>query len=185
MACSSRLCAWHELFPLPGNTFLPFPTWTPPLLPAPSSTWEAATMLQTQFKSCHNASSGSWCRQWFLSLCIPGAFPPLLAENLSKPCVRSVAINFPRVEILPSSFLPHQHLAAGYLGPCGYTNECTDPDVENRSVAAKGEGGGSGMDWEIGRSRCKLHPSEWRRNDVLLNSSGNYIQSLGVDSTEG
>ena len=31
----------------------------------------------------------------------------------------------------------------------------TDTDVENRLVVAKGERGGSGMDWEFGVSRCK------------------------------
>ena len=30
-----------------------------------------------------------------------------------------------------------------------------DTDVENRLVVAKGERGGSGMDWEFGVSRCK------------------------------
>ena len=34
-------------------------------------------------------------------------------------------------------------------------------DIENRLVVVKGEGRGSGMDWEIGVSRCKLLHSEW------------------------
>ena len=34
------------------------------------------------------------------------------------------------------------------------------------------------MDWEIGISRCKLLHLEWMSNDVLLYSTGNYIQSL-------
>ena len=33
-------------------------------------------------------------------------------------------------------------------------------DVENRLVAAKGEGGGSGMEGEFGAGRCKLCHSE-------------------------
>ena len=41
------------------------------------------------------------------------------------------------------------------------------------SVAA---GGGRGMDWEVGISRCKLVYIEWINNTVLLHSTGNYIQ---------
>ena len=49
--------------------------------------------------------------------------------------------------------------------------------LENRLVVAKGEGGGSGMDWESGVNRCKLLPLEWISNDILLllYSTGNYI----------
>ena len=35
-----------------------------------------------------------------------------------------------------------------------------DSDIENRLVVAKGEGRGSGMDWEYGVNRCKLLPLE-------------------------
>ena len=38
-------------------------------------------------------------------------------------------------------------------------------------------GGGSGMDWEFGVSRCKLFHLEWMSNEVLLYGTGNYIQS--------
>ena len=41
--------------------------------------------------------------------------------------------------------------------------------------------GAGGMDWEFGVSRCKLLHLEWRGNGVLLYSTGNYIQSLGID----
>ena len=41
-----------------------------------------------------------------------------------------------------------------------------------------GGGGGSGMDWESGDNRCKLLLLEWINNDILLYSTGNYIQSL-------
>ena len=44
--------------------------------------------------------------------------------------------------------------------------------------------GGSGMDWEFGVSRCKLLHLEWISNDVLLYSTGNYIQSLGIGHDE-
>ena len=54
-------------------------------------------------------------------------------------------------------------------------------DIENRLVVAKGEGGESGMDGEFGVSRCKLLHLECTGNEVLLYSTGNYIQSLGVD----
>ena len=42
-------------------------------------------------------------------------------------------------------------------------------------MVAKGEGGGGGMEWEVGVSRCKLSYIEWI-NKVLLYSTGNYIQ---------
>ena len=48
-------------------------------------------------------------------------------------------------------------------------------------MVAKGEGGGSGMDGEFGVSRCKLLHLEWISNEVLLYSTGNYIQSLGIE----
>ena len=48
-------------------------------------------------------------------------------------------------------------------------------DIENRLVVAKGEGGGEGMEWEFGVSRCKLVYIEWINNKVLLYSTGNYI----------
>jgi len=37
------------------------------------------------------------------------------------------------------------------------------------------------MDWEFGVSRCKLLHLEWINNEVLLYSTGNYIQSPGID----
>ena len=42
-------------------------------------------------------------------------------------------------------------------------------------------GGGGGMDWEFGVSRCKLLHLEWINNKVLLYSTGNYIQSPGIN----
>ena len=35
--------------------------------------------------------------------------------------------------------------------------------------------------WEFGVSRCKLLHLEWLSNKVLLYSTGNYIQSHGID----
>ena len=44
------------------------------------------------------------------------------------------------------------------------------------------EGGGwSGMDWKFGVSKCKLLHLEWISNEVLLYSTGNYIQSPGIE----
>ena len=40
---------------------------------------------------------------------------------------------------------------------------------------------GSGMDKEFGISRCKLLYLEWISNEVLLYSTGNYVQSLGLE----
>ena len=57
----------------------------------------------------------------------------------------------------------------------------TDSDTEIRFVVAKGEGGGRGMDSESGVSRCKLLHLEWINNKVLLYSTGNYIQSPGIN----
>ena len=57
-------------------------------------------------------------------------------------------------------------------------------DIENRLVVVKGEEGGSGMDKEFGISRCKLcklFHLEWISNEVLLYSTGTYMQSLGRD----
>ena len=48
-------------------------------------------------------------------------------------------------------------------------------------MVAKGEGGGGGMDWEFGVSRCKLVYIGWINNKVLLYSTENYIQSPEID----
>ena len=39
-------------------------------------------------------------------------------------------------------------------------------------------GGGTGRDWEAGVHGCKLVHLECRSNEILLYSTGNYIQSL-------
>ena len=48
-------------------------------------------------------------------------------------------------------------------------------------VIAKGEGRGSGMDWEFGVSRCKPLHLGWIDNKVLLYNTGNSFQSPGID----
>ena len=45
-------------------------------------------------------------------------------------------------------------------------------------------GGGSEMDWEFGVGRCKLLHLEWISNEVLLYSTGNYIQLLVMEHDE-
>jgi len=54
-------------------------------------------------------------------------------------------------------------------------------DIENKLVIAKEEWGGSEMDGEFGAGRCKLLHLEWINNDVLLYSTGNYIQFLRME----
>ena len=48
-------------------------------------------------------------------------------------------------------------------------------------VIAKGDRGGSGMDGEFGVGRCELLYLEWLSSEVLLYSTGTYIQSLGIE----
>ena len=45
----------------------------------------------------------------------------------------------------------------------------------------RGEVGGSGMDGKFGVGRCKLLHLEWIGNEVLLHSTGNYVQFLGIE----
>ena len=47
-----------------------------------------------------------------------------------------------------------------------------------------GEGEWSGMDWEFEVNKCKLLHLERIDNKVLVYSTGNYIQSLGIDYNE-
>ena len=48
----------------------------------------------------------------------------------------------------------------------------TDSQTENRLVVAEA----GGIDWEFGISRCKLLYMEFINNEVLLYSTGSYIQ---------
>ena len=51
-------------------------------------------------------------------------------------------------------------------------------------MIAKGERGGSRMDWEFGVNRCKLLHLDWISNEILLYSTGNWIQSPGIEHDE-
>ena len=53
------------------------------------------------------------------------------------------------------------------------------------SIVTKGELGESGMDREFGVGRGKLLHLEWISNEVLMYSTGNYIQSLETDYDGG
>ena len=52
--------------------------------------------------------------------------------------------------------------------------------IEIRLVVAKGERGGSSMDWKFGVSRCKPLRLEWIDDKVLQYSKGNYSQSFQI-----
>ena len=60
------------------------------------------------------------------------------------------------------------------------------PSTEKKQTLGHGEqtcgcqrgGGGSGMHWEFGVSRCKLLHLEWISGEILLCSTGNYINYL-------
>ena len=54
-------------------------------------------------------------------------------------------------------------------------------DIENKLVVTEGDRGGSGMNWEYGVGRGKLSHLEWISIEVILCSTGNYIQSLGIN----
>ena len=46
------------------------------------------------------------------------------------------------------------------------------------------QGGRGGMDWEFGVNRCKLLHLEWQDNEVLMYSTGNYVQSHVMEHDE-
>ena len=56
-------------------------------------------------------------------------------------------------------------------------------DIERRLSVAKGKQEEEGVGWmgSLGVSRCKLLYLKWISQEVLLYSTGNYIQSLGID----
>ena len=59
----------------------------------------------------------------------------------------------------------------------------TDSVTWRATCGCQGKGAGSGMNGDFEVGRCKLLHLEWMwiSNQVLLYSTGNYVQSLGVD----
>ena len=58
----------------------------------------------------------------------------------------------------------------------------TETDSQTEQTCGCQEGAGrEGMDWGVGVGRCKLLALEWISNEVLLYSTGNSTQSLGID----
>ena len=47
-------------------------------------------------------------------------------------------------------------------------------DLEE-TCGCQGGGGGSRMNWESRGNRCKLLHLEWKSNEILLYSTGNYM----------
>ena len=54
-------------------------------------------------------------------------------------------------------------------------------DIESRLVFARGMGGEKGMDGEFKVGRCKLLHAEQISNWVMLYSTGNCVQSPGLE----
>ena len=57
----------------------------------------------------------------------------------------------------------------------------TGSQTEHRLAVTKGEGNKGGKDWEFGVGICTLLHLKWINNKVLLYSTGNYIQLLGIN----
>ena len=55
---------------------------------------------------------------------------------------------------------------------------------EEQTYSCHGGGGGSGIDREFRVYRCKLLHLEYLDNEVLLPSTGNYIQSFVIGHVE-
>ena len=62
-----------------------------------------------------------------------------------------------------------------------YTKQKQTHGHREQTCDYQGKGGRSVMDGEFGVSRYKLLHLEWTGNEVLLHSTGNYIQSLAID----
>ena len=57
--------------------------------------------------------------------------------------------------------------------------------LRGKTCGYQGGRGGSGMNWESGVNRCKLLHLGQISNEILLYSTGNYIQSLVMDHDGG
>ena len=54
-------------------------------------------------------------------------------------------------------------------------------ELGEQTCGCQGEGRGNVMNWEFGVNRCKLFPLEWISNEILLDSTGNYVWSLVME----
>ena len=50
-----------------------------------------------------------------------------------------------------------------------------------QTCGCQGQEGREWDEWGVGVSRCKLLHLDWISNKVLMYTTGNYIQSLGID----
>ena len=62
--------------------------------------------------------------------------------------------------------------------PCGHGKRS---GLKIPTSINKGDGGGGGMEWEFGVSRCELSYIGWIHDKAPLESPGNCIQSPGID----
>jgi len=62
-----------------------------------------------------------------------------------------------------------------------YTEKKQTHGLGEQTCSHQGGGGGRGRDWEFGVSRCKLLHLESISNEILLNSTGNSIQSFVME----
>ena len=70
------------------------------------------------------------------------------------------------------------------MNPSTQQKQTCGQDIENKLVVAKRQEEGSGMDWELGFSRCKLLYLEWISNEVLLLAQGTLSHLLGKNMME-
>ena len=80
----------------------------------------------------------------------------------------------------PAAAAPIGPLAWEPLYAMGMALKIKNNNNNRRQTIRRSEnsGGGGGMDREFGVTRCKLLHLEWISSEILLYSSGNYIQSL-------
>ena len=102
---------------------------------------------------------------------------PISAVQHSDPVIHTHAFFF-------SCYVP----SCSFPLLCGISHTAQmNPSTEHKQTHRRREltcgcqGGGSGMDGESGVSRCKLWYLGWISNEVLLFSTGNYVQSLGIE----
>ena len=68
-----------------------------------------------------------------------------------------------------------------YTVQMNLSTEKKNRGLEEQTCAFQEGRGGSGMDWEFGVNGCKLLLLEWIGNEILLCTTGNYVQSLMME----